>query len=354
MRCYSSKGEDLILALSSADPNFVEKNLSAKPIDEYKPNIYSVGADIPRIKKFSLHKNDLTREYTQEKMAEILATMGGKNSNENKERFAKEIIELITDDPFMQAYLYSEFHQSGIQRISAAMLTEPPLKSIGQHATPIYNAVDVTTIDQENIKIFSQAVFSDQILCPEDMSKFPQPEIPSPLFVCNVELDIKLIDNPDDANTKKISITPSLEIYVVPGGEALFERAYQGFVDKFEKKSLPIESILPEKIALIKDNRYKSDEKKPLSSSDEEEAESLDASTSDLDPEDFVNIDVKKIEKKPISSSDEEDFEIIDSPPQRQKQFGILSESKKQKEEKPEENLSKSEKFRSFFKGKKP
>lgn len=350
MKCYSSKGEDLILALSSADPNFVAKNLSAKPIDEYKPNIQQVGADIPRIKKFSVHKNDLKREYTEEQMSGILAAINRKNDDEKKETFAKEIIEFITNDPLMQAYLYSEFHQSGIQRISAAILTEPPLKSIGQYAYPIYNAVDVTTIDEKNLKIVSQTVFSDQILCPEDMSKFAQPEIPSPLFVCTVELDIKLIGNPLD--TKKISITPSLEIYVVPGGEALFERAYQGFVDKFEEKSLPIESIPPEKIALIKDKSY---EKKPLSSSDEdeEEAESLDASTSDLDPEDFVNIDVKKIEKKPISSSDEEDFEIIDSPPQRQKPFGILSESKKEKEEKPEEKSSKSEKFRSFFKGKK-
>lgn len=242
------------LPYCTSDTDGAANLIPEKFINEYVETMEDVGSDINRHGKILIH-NHLTRKeikYTSKEINDILSTMEGGEIPKNKEIIAAAIISEITPDALMQSYLRSQFHQGGFGDFSENVLTNEiawgniingtAIKQI----TRLSRAIDITTHEDRHLTVVSQTVFSDKFSGPDGVDNVN----PTPLCSCNVTLEIRLLDNAPP-NPSSISITPSVEIYVVPGREDLFKEIYTGFIENFQKEKIPINEIDPKNLELL-------------------------------------------------------------------------------------------------------
>lgn len=242
IECFVLTGDDVKERLSFTNKYLLEE----KPISEYKENKQQVGFDFLRAKT-SIHnlKKGITCEDVRGEI--ILKEFPG--AENGTPEMAERVIPLITDDDLTTILLYAMLHQGGIMHVAESALSNDPLQIFGRAAaaTQASKSVKITTHKDGHLTILSDAVFNDQGRIDDEGVEV---ENPTPLCVCSVSLDIRLVDNPDakddDPPEKKkmASITPSsMTVYVVPGREALFNRFYGDFIKPFKKETRELQNI---------------------------------------------------------------------------------------------------------------
>lgn len=261
------EGEALKTALL-ADPAFLSRNLPEKTITEYlaSPLIHQLESDFPRTDVISVtnlqKKGNQVLVYFKGKSKEDF--LSKKLTDEDKRKLVIDIIESISSDPLWQAYLYSELHQSGILLIVDAMM-KLPMISAGQKWAELLSMIsyqqlsindqtplqcttkaNIQTNPDGSLELQSTCLFSDQAM---NLDQPVMNEFKIPSFLASSKLMIRLVDNPNAEKNdplevqKMISITPRLDLYVMPGKEDFIKDTYSGFIEQFNSEWVPIDSV---------------------------------------------------------------------------------------------------------------
>jgi hypothetical protein len=261
------EGEALKTVLS-VEEEFLDKHLNERPISEYvksaKP--FDLSKDLHRVEVVAVtnfhNKENQSLAYFYGKLKEEYFSKA--LTGEDFDFMTKDIVTFSSSDPLWQAYLNSELYQAGILMLAEAMMKNPPFVTIGKFAelvnsndykqlstnleTPINCTTEariLTNLDG-SLEFHSKCLFSDHKI---DTSAPIMSTHKIPSFLAFAKLKIVLIDNPNAKNDdppeirKMISITPRLDLYVMPGKEDFVKDTYSGFIEQFNSEWVPIDSV---------------------------------------------------------------------------------------------------------------
>lgn len=253
--CYFLAGEKLKKAI----PITNQMCLSEKPISEYVKDEKQVAKDVTRgtlsIDHPQYKLEDVKQIIFQEVPgASAIANSSSTMSDEMAHTISEKFINLITnylENPWkdlLPDLFGAEFHQSGIMHVAANALTNDPITTFQSAAGALQKdkSVKITIHEDGHLTILSHAVFEDIGMIKNEAIEVDNP---TPLCVCSVSLDIRLVDNPDakDDNPpekkKMPSITPAMRVYVVPGREDVFNSFYGEFIKPFKKETQKLQNI---------------------------------------------------------------------------------------------------------------